>query len=112
MRYAVAFEEAWAPVLAVREVGPAATPKPRLLDRVREAIWARHYSRRDITSHSDTGRPGSRCHSVPTDRPRGQQSLSEGSFAVRMDLDVGNRSKCRITSRDLRHLREECALAG
>ncbi len=31
-------------VLAVREVGPAA-PKPRLLDRVREAIRARHYSR-------------------------------------------------------------------
>ena len=62
--------------------------------------------------YSDTGRPRSRCHSVPTDRPRGQQSLSEGSFAVRMDLDVGNRSKCRITSRDFRHLREECALAG
>ena len=33
-------------VLAVREVGPAAVPKPRLLDRVREAIRARHYSRR------------------------------------------------------------------
>ena len=33
-------------VLAVREVGPAAAPKPRLLDRVREAIRARHYSRR------------------------------------------------------------------
>jgi len=33
-------------VLAVREVGPAAAPKPRLLDRVREATRARHYSRR------------------------------------------------------------------
>jgi integron integrase len=33
-------------VLAVREAGPAAAPKPRLLDRVREAIRARHYSRR------------------------------------------------------------------
>ena len=32
--------------LAVREVGPAGAPKPRLLDRVREAIRARHYSRR------------------------------------------------------------------
>ena len=32
--------------LAVREVGPAAAPTPRLLDRVREAIRARHYSRR------------------------------------------------------------------
>jgi hypothetical protein len=31
---------------AVREVGPAAAPTPRLLDRVREAIRARHYSRR------------------------------------------------------------------
>jgi hypothetical protein len=32
--------------LAVREAGPADAPKPRLLDRVREAIRARHYSRR------------------------------------------------------------------
>jgi integron integrase len=32
--------------LAVRESGPAAVPPPRLLDRVREAIRARHYSRR------------------------------------------------------------------
>ena len=33
-------------VLAVREAGPAAAPKPRLLDRVRETIRARYYSRR------------------------------------------------------------------
>jgi hypothetical protein len=32
--------------LAVRETGPAAVPPPRLLDRVREAIRARHYSPR------------------------------------------------------------------
>ena len=32
--------------LAVREAGPAGVPKPRLLDRVRAAIRARHYSRR------------------------------------------------------------------
>ena len=32
--------------LAVLEAGPADPPKPRLLDRVREAIRARHYSRR------------------------------------------------------------------
>ena len=44
--YAVASREARARALAVREVGPAATPKPRLLDRVREAIRARHCSRR------------------------------------------------------------------
>ena len=31
---------------AVRETAPAAAPKPRLLDRVREAIRTRHYSRR------------------------------------------------------------------
>jgi integrase-like protein len=30
----------------VRETTPVAPPKPRLLDRVREAIRARHYSRR------------------------------------------------------------------
>jgi hypothetical protein len=46
LSYAVAFGEARAPALAVREVGPASAPKPRLLDRVREAIRVRHYSRR------------------------------------------------------------------
>src|SRR6266540_6978775 len=46
LSYAVAFGEARAPALVVREVGPSAVPKPRLLDRVREAIRARHYSRR------------------------------------------------------------------
>jgi hypothetical protein len=30
----------------VRETGAASAPKPRLLDRVREALRARHYSRR------------------------------------------------------------------
>jgi integron integrase len=35
-----------AAALAVREAGPAAAPKPRLLDRVREAVRVRHYSRR------------------------------------------------------------------
>ena len=34
------------PSLAVRETGPADATKPRLLDRVRNAIRARHYSRR------------------------------------------------------------------
>jgi len=33
-------------VASVREAGPPAVPKPRLLDRVREAVRARHYSRR------------------------------------------------------------------
>jgi integron integrase len=35
-----------AAALAVHEADPAAAPKPRLLDRVREAVRARHYSRR------------------------------------------------------------------
>jgi integrase-like protein len=35
-----------ASTLVARETGPAEAPKPRLLDRVREAIRARHYSRR------------------------------------------------------------------
>jgi integron integrase len=36
--------------LTVREAGPAGAPKPRLLDRVRESLRARHYSRR--TEHA------------------------------------------------------------
>jgi hypothetical protein len=34
------------PALTVRETDEAGKPKPRLLDRVREAIRTRHYSRR------------------------------------------------------------------
>ena len=37
---------ALAATFAVRETGPGGAPKPRLLDRVRQAIGARHYSRR------------------------------------------------------------------
>ncbi len=44
--YATSSGGAPATTLYVREAGPADVPKPRLLDRVREAIRARHYSRR------------------------------------------------------------------
>jgi integrase len=44
--YPVLSAGAFTATLAVRETGPAGAPKPRLLDRVREAIRARHYSRR------------------------------------------------------------------
>jgi hypothetical protein len=43
--YAVASERP-AAVFAVREAGPPPSPKRRLLDRVRDAVRARHYSRR------------------------------------------------------------------
>lgn len=36
---------------AVHEAGPPCAPKPRLLDRVREAIRARHYSHRTETAY-------------------------------------------------------------
>jgi hypothetical protein len=39
-------EGAFTPALAVREAGPVGAPKPRLLDRVRGAIAARHYGHR------------------------------------------------------------------
>jgi hypothetical protein len=42
----VAVDAARVPALAVRESDQAGPPKPRLLDRVREAIRTRHYSRR------------------------------------------------------------------
>src|SRR5437773_7506875 len=44
--YAVAPAHAHGSRLSVRETGPAEAPKPRLLDRVRQAIATRHYSRR------------------------------------------------------------------
>jgi integron integrase len=44
--YAALQDEVAHPWLAVRETGPDYAPKPRLLDRVRDAIRARHYSRR------------------------------------------------------------------
>src|SRR5436190_19490682 len=44
--YAVAPARTHGSRLRVRETGPAEAPKPRLLDRVRQAIATRHYSRR------------------------------------------------------------------
>ncbi len=44
--YATSSGGAPATTLYVREAGPAAVPKPRRLDRVREAVRTRHYSRR------------------------------------------------------------------
>jgi len=46
LRYPASPGGALAATLAVREAGPGGAPKPRLLDRVREAIRAHHYSRR------------------------------------------------------------------
>ena len=44
--YPVSAGCAFATTRCVREAGPASLPKPRLLDRVREAVRIRHYSRR------------------------------------------------------------------
>jgi integron integrase len=44
--YPILSAGAFTAALAVRETGLAGAPKPRLLDQVREAIRARHYSRR------------------------------------------------------------------
>jgi len=44
--YPVAPEGVSSAMLLARETGPGGPPKPRLLDRVRHAIAARHYSRR------------------------------------------------------------------
>jgi len=44
--YPVVSAGALAEALAVHEAGPAGAPKPRLLDRVRETVRTRHYSRR------------------------------------------------------------------
>jgi integron integrase len=44
--YPILSAGAFTATLAARETRPAGAPKPRLLDRVREAIRARHYSRR------------------------------------------------------------------
>jgi hypothetical protein len=44
--YPILSAGAFTAALAVHQTGPAGAPKPRLLNRVREAIRARHYSRR------------------------------------------------------------------
>jgi integron integrase len=49
--YAVGLEQAPPAGGALREVGPATAPKPRLLDRVRATLRARHYSRRTEESY-------------------------------------------------------------
>jgi len=44
--YPILSAGAFTATLSVRETGPVDAAKPRLLDRVREAIRTRHYSRR------------------------------------------------------------------
>ncbi len=44
--YPIRSAGAFTATLAVRETGPVDAAKPRLLDRVRQAIRTRHYSRR------------------------------------------------------------------
>ena len=44
--FAMVLDEPFGAGLVVRETGPAEAPKPRLLDRVRQAIRALHYSPR------------------------------------------------------------------
>ena len=39
--------------LTVREAGPVGPPKPRLLDRARQTVRARHYSRRTEKAYVD-----------------------------------------------------------
>ena len=51
--YPILSADAFTATLAVREAGAAGAPKPRLLDRVREAIRARHYSRRTEKAYVD-----------------------------------------------------------
>jgi len=46
LSYTPSSREAFAAARVVREAGPPVAPKRRLLDRVRDAIRARHYSRR------------------------------------------------------------------
>jgi len=46
LRYPTLHQQAGAAAPAVREIGPSAVPKPRSLDCVRDAMRARHYSRR------------------------------------------------------------------
>jgi hypothetical protein len=44
--YPILSAGAFTATLSVRETGPVDAAKPRLLDRVREAVRIRHYSRR------------------------------------------------------------------
>src|SRR6266478_5524416 len=46
LSYLLLSEDTLAATPRVREAGPGGAPKPRLLDRVRETVRARHYSRR------------------------------------------------------------------
>ena len=46
LSYLLLSEDTLAATHGVREAGPVGAPKPRLLDRVRETVRARHYSRR------------------------------------------------------------------
>jgi hypothetical protein len=57
VRYARVLELEPARRFVVCETGPAASPKPRLLDRVREALRTHHYSRRTEKAYAYADRP-------------------------------------------------------
>lgn len=57
---------------AVRETPPAEPPKPRLLDRVREALRARHYSRRTEEAYTHVLNRGPAAVRSPADRMFGR----------------------------------------
>jgi hypothetical protein len=73
----------------VREVGPASAPKARLLDRVREAIRTRHYSRRTEKGPRRVDPP---VHSLPWQAAPARDGWTPGDAV----LDVaGRREPCR-----------------
>ena len=51
VRYAARTGEPLASIFVARETGPGGPPKPRLLDRVRDAIRARHSFRHSFATH-------------------------------------------------------------
>jgi Phage integrase, N-terminal SAM-like domain len=86
-------------MLAVRETPAAWAPRPRLLDRVREAIRARHYSRRTEKAYVGWIKRYIFFHAKRHPADMGGAEVTRFLTALAVDGHVARRPRTRLSTR-------------